>query len=181
MKRNHCIALMVVFLLAAVIFIGMGFDKIYSYENPEDSWREHKNAYVGGDAYNYIINGTYATAYFVLGSSLGLAALLTLIAYYASSILMAIRPDDLASPDRDEADKRAKEVLEKLQPVEQEEDKRERLATVMKPLDDTPKCARCGKTGKRLWLSKSGYCIACAEAVRVENEQDQQSEEAQHE
>lgn len=28
--------------------------------------RDSVNSYVGGDAYNYIINGTYSTSYFVL-------------------------------------------------------------------------------------------------------------------
>ncbi|MEK4749898.1 MULTISPECIES: hypothetical protein [Bacillaceae] len=47
------------------IFIIIGFYKIfaYSYEEYGDN---NVNAYVGGDAYNYIINANYATAYFVL-------------------------------------------------------------------------------------------------------------------
>ena len=44
----------------------MGFDKIYSYDNGELYPYTYHNAYVGGDAYNYIINGNYATAFFVL-------------------------------------------------------------------------------------------------------------------
>ena len=42
-----------------------GYDKITNYYNSDYSML-NKNAYVGGDAYNYIINGTYAAAYFVL-------------------------------------------------------------------------------------------------------------------
>ena len=38
----------------------MGFDKIYSYDNGELYPYTYHNAYVGGDAYNYIINGNYA-------------------------------------------------------------------------------------------------------------------------
>lgn len=55
--------------IGAIISIGMGFYKMFVYENAdEDSYfsSENVNAYVGGDAYNYIINGTYATSYFVL-------------------------------------------------------------------------------------------------------------------
>lgn len=53
------------FILAA-IFTGIGFYKIFVYSNPEHSWETAQNVYVGGDAYNYIINSNYATAYFVL-------------------------------------------------------------------------------------------------------------------
>lgn len=52
--------------VAACIFSGIGFDKMINYYNPDSSYLLSHNAYVGGDAYNYIINGTYATAYFVL-------------------------------------------------------------------------------------------------------------------
>lgn len=55
--------------LGSAICIFAGFYKIYVYENYSDEdylIGQSKNAYVGGDAYNYIINGTYATAYFVL-------------------------------------------------------------------------------------------------------------------
>ena len=50
----------------SLIFLYMGFDKIYSYDNGELYPYTYHNAYVGGDAYNYIINGNYATAFFVL-------------------------------------------------------------------------------------------------------------------
>ena len=50
----------------SLIFLYMGFDKIYSYDNGELYPHTYHNAYVGGDAYNYIINGNYATAFFVL-------------------------------------------------------------------------------------------------------------------
>ena len=43
-----------------------GHDKMYNYYSSEYSFSSNVNAYVGGDAYNYIINGTYATAYYVL-------------------------------------------------------------------------------------------------------------------
>ena len=58
----------VIFIIVAFIFIFIGFDKMNNYYNNEDYPRRNKNAYVGGDAYNYIINGTYATAYFTLAS-----------------------------------------------------------------------------------------------------------------
>lgn len=48
------------FYVAAVIFVGVGFYKMFAYDNP------NINAYVGGDAYNYIINANYADGYFTL-------------------------------------------------------------------------------------------------------------------
>ncbi len=48
------------------IFLILGFYKMLIYENGESYPYDMKNAYVGGDAYNFIINGTYTTAYFVL-------------------------------------------------------------------------------------------------------------------
>lgn len=61
-----------------------GIDKMVNYNNGEKYPYEIINAYVGGDAYNYIINGTYATAYFVLTSMFVLAAIGLTIIYYLS-------------------------------------------------------------------------------------------------
>jgi hypothetical protein len=61
------IAAVVLYLLAAVMFY-KGYDKMTNYYNSENYPILNENAYVGGDAYNYIINGTYATGFFVLGS-----------------------------------------------------------------------------------------------------------------
>ena len=60
----------VIGFIGAIVSVGIGFYKMFVYENVnEDSYfssSENVNAYVGGDAYNYIINGTYTTGYFVL-------------------------------------------------------------------------------------------------------------------
>lgn len=56
-------------IIGFFISLGMGFYKLFAYENSNDEYSfsdESVNAYVGGDAYNFIINGTYTTAYFVL-------------------------------------------------------------------------------------------------------------------
>jgi DMSO reductase anchor subunit len=61
--------LAVIFYVLAVICVGVGFHKIHVYENPDSEFAfadKAVNAYVGGDAYNYIINASYATGYFVL-------------------------------------------------------------------------------------------------------------------
>jgi|SRR5699024_8328617 len=47
------------------IFIVFGFYKMLAYTN-EEYGDNNVNTYVGGDAYNYIINGNYTTAFFVL-------------------------------------------------------------------------------------------------------------------
>ncbi|WP_210367731.1 hypothetical protein [Bacillus sp. REN3] len=61
-----------ILLLAGMIFIFQGYDKLTNYSNPnpdEELFADDEdmvNAYVGGDAYNYIINAERATGMFVL-------------------------------------------------------------------------------------------------------------------
>lgn len=57
--------------VVGAIFVLQGFNKMFRYD--DSSWAP-VNAYVGGDAYNFIINGTYATAYFVLAAGCMIAA-----------------------------------------------------------------------------------------------------------
>lgn len=61
-----------------------GYDKIAHYNSGDYYPYKTINAYVGGDAYNYIINGNYATAYFVLAVGLALIGVGFLIVYYIS-------------------------------------------------------------------------------------------------
>ena len=61
-----------------------GIDKLTNYYNSENYPSLNKNAYVGGDAYNYIINGTYATAFFVLTAMFVLAAIGLMVLHYLS-------------------------------------------------------------------------------------------------
>lgn len=65
--------------IVSVIMLIIGFNKMFRYDNGEHYPYEYINSYVGGDAYNYIINGTYATAYFVLAGTFLLAAIGLLI------------------------------------------------------------------------------------------------------
>ena len=60
----------------SVLFLGSGFYKILFYVN--DSYST-TNAYVGGDAYNYIINTNYAVAYFILAFMFASLATMVLI------------------------------------------------------------------------------------------------------
>lgn len=58
------------------IMIGKGCNKMLTYNN---STYSRTNAYVGGDAYNYIINGTYATSFFVLAGSFLITGTIALV------------------------------------------------------------------------------------------------------
>lgn len=52
--------------VASFFSIGFGLYKLFVYYNSTiESLR--KNAYVSGDAYNYIINGTHATVFCIIG------------------------------------------------------------------------------------------------------------------
>ena len=61
-----------IFYAASALCVGIGLHKLLVYEPPSEIEKEvglitdAVNAYVGGDAYNYIINASQATAYFVL-------------------------------------------------------------------------------------------------------------------
>lgn len=54
------------FYILSAIMLYKGYDKMTNYYNSDIYFSHNENAYVGGDAYNYIINGTYATGFFVL-------------------------------------------------------------------------------------------------------------------
>lgn len=66
------------FCLGTYFFI-VGKDKKDNYHYSEYSYKSNHNAYVGGDAYNYIINGNYFTGFMVLGSSCYIFGILCVI------------------------------------------------------------------------------------------------------
>lgn len=55
-----------------------GYDKMTNYYSSEYGFA-NVNAYVGGDAYNYIINGTYSTSYFVVASAFMITGFLLIL------------------------------------------------------------------------------------------------------
>lgn len=57
-----------------------------NYNNGEYYPYEYHNAYVGGDAYNYIINSNYATGLFVLATMFSLIGIGFIILYYLSKL-----------------------------------------------------------------------------------------------
>ena len=70
--------------LCGCVTLYRGIDKMTNYYNSEYYVEANVNAYVGGDAYNYIINGNYATAFFVLTAMFALAAVGFIIIHYLS-------------------------------------------------------------------------------------------------
>lgn len=70
------LVLAIVLLIISLKCLFDGFNYKNEYINSEDYPSMNVNAYVGGDAYNYIINGTYFTGYMVLGGSSGIASVL---------------------------------------------------------------------------------------------------------
>lgn len=70
-----------------------GIDRLINYYNSENFSFMNKNAYVGGDAYNYIINGTHATSFFVLTTMFVLAAIGLMILHYLSQLKSAPRTE----------------------------------------------------------------------------------------
>lgn len=82
MKKNTLfLVLGILFFVLFFVMTYKGYDKLTNYRNSEYSSSLNQNAYVGGDAYNYIINGTHATAYFVLAVGFLISGTLCEIAY----------------------------------------------------------------------------------------------------
>lgn len=73
------------FIISAAT-LGMGLDKMFRYDNGEYYPYEYHNVYVGGDAYNYIINGNYATGFFVLATMFALMGIGFIVLYYLSKM-----------------------------------------------------------------------------------------------
>ncbi|WP_214894026.1 hypothetical protein [Exiguobacterium sp. H66] len=93
--KNSLVFTISMLLLACVVFLGIGFQKLTVYENPysDDEYgladeEDAVNAYVGGDAYNYMINASQATAYFVLG---GFSLLSAIALFILNSVQMITR------------------------------------------------------------------------------------------
>lgn len=77
----------IVFAVCAIFFLYRAYYVKNTYYNSDNSWGTHTNAYVGGDAYNYIINGTYFTGYCVIGMGCVIGAAITGSSYLKCSIL----------------------------------------------------------------------------------------------
>ncbi len=80
------IILSIISFIASIVLLGLGMDKMFNYDNGEFYPYEYHNAYVGGDAYNFIINGNYATGFFVLTAISTLMGVGFIAIYYLSKI-----------------------------------------------------------------------------------------------
>ena len=81
MKKQGLSVAAVIMYVVGALYIILGFYKILVYRN-SDYASLAKNAYVGGDGYNYIINAGYATAYFVLAGVFIISATIMLVGYF---------------------------------------------------------------------------------------------------
>ena len=72
-------AIGILLIVLSIVFFGMAIYKYNVYENNEARYA-YKNVYVGGDAYNYIINANYFTGFCVLGGFFFLSGIVLLSA-----------------------------------------------------------------------------------------------------
>jgi DMSO reductase anchor subunit len=68
----------VIFFIHSVFQLYRGIDRIESYYMSETSSSLDKYAFVGGDAYNYIINANIQTGHFILSASSFIAGIILL-------------------------------------------------------------------------------------------------------
>lgn len=77
------VASIVMFIVSAVM-VFLGRDKMVNYHGGESLFPQ--NVYVGGDAYNYIINTGYASNYFLLALIFVVMGIGFLIIHYLEKI-----------------------------------------------------------------------------------------------
>lgn len=66
--RKFLVLIGILAILASAFFFYQAYDKYMNYYQSSLGYSSlDKNTYVGGDAYNYIINGNYFTGFSVLG------------------------------------------------------------------------------------------------------------------
>lgn len=87
--KSHALTWKLLSLISFVCSFSMiclGADKMLNYDSGEFYPYEYHNAYVGGDAYNYIINGNYATGFFVLATMFAVFCVGFMIVMYLEQI-----------------------------------------------------------------------------------------------
>lgn len=83
-KLSKWLKLSILSLFCGCFTLFKGIHKLCFYDSGDRYPYEPVNAYVGGDAYNFIINGTYATSYFVLTTMFVLAAIGLVLVHYVA-------------------------------------------------------------------------------------------------
>lgn len=94
------VVLAIIAFLCSVVMIGLGVDKVVNYYNSENFSSLIKNAYVGGDAYNYIINASYATGYYVLALLSAVCGFGFLVMGFLNQLVENIQKIKTESPER---------------------------------------------------------------------------------
>lgn len=79
--ENFLVIISIILIIIASIFVYKAFDFKNNYYNSENYPSLNKNTYVGGDAYNYIINSNYFSGYLNFAGSL----------YIISSICISVK------------------------------------------------------------------------------------------
>lgn len=74
--KKGIVAFSCILLMVSAVCFWKGFDYKNNYYQSEKYSSINKHVYVGGDAYNYIINSNYFTGFMVLGSSAALGAIM---------------------------------------------------------------------------------------------------------
>ena len=74
----------VISFIVSALMLFEGFYKIFRYKSPDEYGSDAVNAYVGGDAYNFIINSTLPAVYFVLAGTAAIMGVGFIIAWYLS-------------------------------------------------------------------------------------------------
>lgn len=92
--KNVLFIVAALFYLVSGIMLYKGHDKLTNYYNSEYTTLNNVNAYVGGDAYNYIINGNYATGFFVLSMGFMIAATICLTSGLTLAALKETEKED---------------------------------------------------------------------------------------
>lgn len=90
--RAWFLVLALLFFVASGVAFYFGYDKMTNYYNSESYPRLNTNAYVGGDAYNYIINGNYATGFYVLSMGTLIAGVICLGARAIIGVIPDYKP-----------------------------------------------------------------------------------------
>jgi len=87
--------------ILSLIFIIIGFYKMFAYYKPESFLEKPVNCYVGGDSYNFIINANYSTAFFTLALFCGLIGSTLLICGYLSGKVEPAKQADITELDKE--------------------------------------------------------------------------------
>lgn len=71
-RNMKLFALIIALIATGLLCRGLYFKNVY--KNSDSTYIENENAYVGGDAYNYIINGTYFSGFMALSGAMYICA-----------------------------------------------------------------------------------------------------------